>query len=129
MLPFRRNHLIETEMNRIKYLTQSVFLLIMVIAGCTDPLDKENLTAISTEDVYTIPDVAEAYVNDIYASFMPSINVGQGADCDEAMRGTNVSLISGYLNGTITSDSYNYYPYGGIRNMNIFLSGIDGATF
>lgn len=114
-------------MNRITYFLGSI-LLILMAAGC-NPLEQENLTAISSDDVYTIPDVAEAYVNDIYASFMPGINVGQGAMCDEAMQGTNVSLISGYLNGTITSDSYNYYPYSGIRSMNLFLSGIDDATF
>ncbi|MBK6283843.1 MAG: RagB/SusD family nutrient uptake outer membrane protein [Draconibacterium sp.] len=114
-------------MNKIIYLIGSV-VLILITSGC-DVLEKENLTAISNDDVYTIPGVAEAYVNDIYANFMPGINVDEGKTCDEAMSGTNDVVISSYLRGTITADSYDYMPYSGIRNMNIFLDGIDGATF
>ncbi|MEN6455122.1 MAG: RagB/SusD family nutrient uptake outer membrane protein [Prolixibacteraceae bacterium] len=114
-------------MNRITYLVGSI-LLILIASGC-DPLGKENLTAISNDDVYTIPEVAEAYVNDIYANFMPGFDVNEGANCDEAMQGTNVALISGYLNGTITADSYDYQPYSEIRSINIFLAGIENATF
>jgi len=114
-------------MNKIKYIIGSI-LLMLVVSVC-DPLDKENLTAILTEDVYSIPEVAEAYVNNIYASFLPGHDVNIGAYCDEAMQGTNVSTISGYLMGTITADSYNDYPYSGIRSINIFLDGIDDATF
>lgn len=114
-------------MKKITYLIGSI-TLILTISGC-DPLEKENLRAISNEDVYSIPGVAEAYVNDIYATFMPGINVDEGKQCDEAMSGTNDVVISSYLRGTITADSYNYMPYGGIRNINQFLAGIDGATF
>ena len=114
-------------MKRITYLIGSI-VLILIGSGC-DPLEKENLRAISKDDVYSIPGVAEAYVNDIYATFMPSINVDEGKQSDEAMSGTNDVVISSYLRGTITADSYNYMPYGGIRNINQFLEGIDGATF
>ncbi len=105
-------------------------ILILSVAGC-DSLDKENLAAISSKDVYTKASVAEAYVNDIYAYFMPGHNVWQGSDCDEAM-GTvgQTPSISAYLEGTITADSYNYYPYNGIRNINLFLTDIiENATF
>ena len=114
-------------MNKITYLIGGI-LLILIFSGC-DVLDKENLTAISKSDVYTLPGVAEAYVNDIYANFMPGINVDEGKMTDEAMSGTNDVVISSYLRGTITADSYDYMPYNGIRNINIFLEGIDGATF
>ncbi len=114
-------------MNKITYLAGSIFL-ILIISGC-DVLEKENLTAITNNDVYTIPGVAEAYVNNIYANFMPGIDVNEGKQCDEAMSGTNDVVISSYLRGTITADSYNYMPYSGIRDMNIFLEGIDDATF
>ncbi len=117
-------------MNRIKYLTGSFLLLILFTTGCEDPLDKENLTAILSEDIWTIPSAAEAYVNDIYASFNPGVSTGEERNTDEALAGgINTSLISSYLNGTITADAYNYYPYSGIRAMNIFLDGIDDATF
>jgi hypothetical protein len=114
-------------MKRITYLIGSIVLM-LIFSGC-DPLEKENLRAISNEDVYSIPGVAEAYVNDIYATFMPGINVDEGKQSDEAMSGTNDVVISSYLRGTITADSYNYMPYGGIRNINQFLEGIDDATF
>ncbi len=119
-------------MKRIKYITGSFLLLILAMTGCEDPLDKENLTAIVSEDVWTIPAVAEAYVNDMYASFMPGVETWgfESQNTDEALAGgINTSLISSYLNGTMTADSYNYYPYTDIRRVNIFLDGIDGATF
>jgi starch-binding outer membrane protein, SusD/RagB family len=114
-------------MNKIIYLIGNI-LLIFVIAGC-EPLDKENLAAISGEDVITNPEVAEAYLNDIYANLMPGFNVNEGRDCDEAMSCMNAGLISAYLRGQITSDSYNYYPYDVIRNVNIFLELIEDASF
>jgi starch-binding outer membrane protein, SusD/RagB family len=114
-------------MKKIKYIITSI-LLILIVTVC-DPLDKKNLTAISTDDVYTIAEVAEAYVNNTYATFLPGPDVNIGANCDEAMQGTNATMIPSYLMGTITADSYNDYPYTGIRNINIFLDGIDKATF
>jgi hypothetical protein len=113
--------------NRIICLTGSIFILLMTV-GC-DPLDKSNLSAISTDEIFSNAAVAEAYVNNIYASFLPGLDEGESRNTDEAMESMNSSNIPAYLNGTITADSYNYYPYDGIRNMNIFLQGIDGATF
>lgn len=113
-------------MKRIKHITGGFLLLILAISGCDDPLEQENLTAITSEDVWTYASVAEAYVNDIYANFMPGVSSGEERDTDEALSGgLNIPVISSYLNGTITADSYNYYPYNGIRSINIFLEGID----
>lgn len=114
-------------MNKLTYLIGSIFL-ILFIAGC-NVLEKENLVAISTEDVYTLPGVAEAYVNNIYASFMPGLNSSECVNSDEAENTWNTNLYTDYLRGTITADSYNDFPYSGIRNINMFLEGIDGATF
>ncbi len=74
-------------MKRIKYITGSFLLLILAMTGCEDPLDKENLTAIVSEDVWTIPAVAEAYVNDMYASFMPGVETWgfESQNTDEAL--------------------------------------------
>ncbi len=106
-------------MNKIIYLIGSI-LLIVVIEGC-NPLDKENLTAISNIDVITNSEIAEAYVNNIYANLMPGFDVNQGQDSDEAMKVMGAGTISDYLTGQITADSYYYYPYDVIRNVNIFL--------
>lgn len=114
-------------MNKLKYLIGSIFL-ILITAGC-NPIDKENLAAISTGDLYKIPGVAEAFVNNIYATYMPALNSSEGANTDECMMTWGTTLPSTYLRGTITMDSYSDYSYTGIRNINMFLEGIDAATF
>src|SRR3989337_305553 len=114
-------------MNTIKKLTASIFI-ILFIAGC-DPLEKENLEAIVAENVWGNPSVAEAYVNDIYARFMPDFGTYESANTDESMGIFGATTISDYLKGSITSDSYNDFPYDNIRRINIFIDGIDGATF
>jgi hypothetical protein len=107
----------------------SIFL-ILFFAGC-DPLEKENLTAISANDVYSTPAIAEAYVNNIYAALMPDNEVWsfESYDTDEAMGTRGNTSISDYLRGTITSDVYDNYPYDDIRKINMFLEHIDDATF
>lgn len=114
-------------MKKLTYFIGSI-LIILIISSC-NPLDKENLTAITKQDVYTLPAVADAYVNDIYTTFMPGLNSDEGTNSDEAMMSMGSTTISDYLRGVNTIDSYNYFPYGGIRNINLFLDGIDAATF
>lgn len=104
-------------------------LLAVLIAGC-NPLDKSNLEALGGEDVWTNPNVAEAYVNDMYAMFMPA-NFAVGRRTDETMvvNGEYAEALGPYLNGTLTSDTYFDFPYDQIRKVNIFLEQIDNATF
>lgn len=124
-------------MNTIKKITVIISVMLF-IAGCSDPLEKENLKAITSSDVWGSSEIAEAYVNDIYASLMPAYNPGwgypsasmqTGGHTDEAIGSYMRTLLSDYLKGTITIDSYNYFPYDIIRRINIFLAGIDAATF
>ena len=115
-------------MNRLTYFIGSI-LIILVIASC-HPLDKVNLAALTKPDVYTLPAVAEAYVNNLYADFLPGLNSDEGFNSDEAEAGwPNTTNISPYLRGIINSNTYDYMPYDGIRTINLFLDGIDGATF
>ncbi|MEX2594170.1 MAG: RagB/SusD family nutrient uptake outer membrane protein [Anditalea sp.] len=106
--------------------------LILLFTGClpTDPLEKSNLEALGSEDMLSNSSVAEAYVNDIYANFMPSsFTVGRRTDETMVVNGEYAEALSEYLNGTITSDSYNDFPYENIRKINIFLAQIDKAVF
>ncbi|MDR2815708.1 MAG: carboxypeptidase-like regulatory domain-containing protein, partial [Proteiniphilum sp.] len=96
---------------------------------CSDPLDKENLAAITSDLVWSNPQIAEACVNDMYASFMPGFDTGEFSNTDEGGVTYGVSTISAYIRGSIISNSYDYYPYDDIRRINIFLDNIDGATF
>jgi starch-binding outer membrane protein, SusD/RagB family len=116
-------------MKTIKRLLGSVFILLsfIIITGC-DPLEKENLAAIQTSDVWGNPAVAEAYVNDIYSALMPaSFNTPRYTDESNDVNGGDG--LSAYLKGTMTVDSYSDFPYDVIRRINIFLAGIDEATF
>ncbi|TLV00312.1 RagB/SusD family nutrient uptake outer membrane protein [Dyadobacter luticola] len=111
------------------YIYISSLFCLMLLAGC-DPLDKANLAALSSEDVLTNPKVAEAYVNDMYANFMPSsFSVGRLTDETMVINGEYAAGLSDYLKGTLTSDTYNDFPYENIRKINIFLAQVDNATF
>ncbi len=116
-------------MKTLKRFISLVFVLIC-FAKC-NPLDKENLAAIQTTDVWGNPAVAEAYVNDIYGSLMPAPwTTGRVTDETMVVNSGYGEKLSPYLNGTLTVDSYNDYDnYAVIRRINIFLKGIDGATF
>jgi starch-binding outer membrane protein, SusD/RagB family len=116
-------------MKKLIYSLGTIFLL-LVISGC-DPLDKENLAAISTSDVYTIPEVAQAYVNNMYALFMLGPMRDEGTTCDEAVQSWNqpslilrISEVLLRLTRTIITP----IPVTS-ETVNIFLDGIDGATF
>lgn len=111
------------------YIFLSSLFCLMMLAGC-DPLDKANLAALSSEDVLTNPKVAEAYVNDMYANFMPSsFSVGRLTDETMVINGEYAAGLSDYLKGTLTADTYNDFPYENIRKINIFLAQVDNATF
>ena len=117
--------------NIFKYLCISA--VVFTLVQCGDPLDKENLAAITADLVWSTPEIAEGLVNDMYGSFMP----GTAWDFDGFYNSTdeggsidrNATISSQYLRGTIISSSYDYYPYTEIRRINIFLASVDDATF
>lgn len=114
-------------MKVVKILLNSFFILLFI--GC-NPLNKKNLSSLGSDDVWSNPAVAEAYVNDIYANFMPApFTVGRRTDETMVVNGEYAEALSAYLNGTLTSDSYNDFPYDNIRKINIFLAEIDKALF
>lgn len=104
-------------------------LLVVILSAC-NPLDKSNLESLTGGDVWANPNLAEAYVNDLYGLLMPG-NFLVGRITDETMvtNGEYTEALSAYLNGSLTSDTYNDFLYGSIRKINIFLAQIDGATF
>lgn len=116
-------------MNTIYKTIGSIFI-VLLISAC-EPLDKENLAAIGGDDVWGNPAVAEAYVNDMYGNFMPGPETwgAQSIKTDEAVGLTTSGSIDGWLKGVLTENSVNNYPYSNIRKINIFLEGIENATF
>ncbi|MDR1221568.1 MAG: RagB/SusD family nutrient uptake outer membrane protein [Tannerella sp.] len=106
-----------------------IIAVMFTFMQCGDPLDKENLAAITGDLVWSNPQIAEAYVNDMYAAFMPGFDTGEFSNTDEGGGIYGGSTISAYIRGSIISNSYDYYPYDDIRRINIFLANINGATF
>ena len=91
-------------------------------------LDKKNLSAVDPTEVWGNPALANAYLNNIYASLMPGNPSGSGNGTDEGVAYQKQTNI--WFSGTATIDSYNNFDrYNHIRNINIMLDNIDGASF
>jgi hypothetical protein len=113
-----------------KFISTVSICVLLLGAGCSKVLDKQNLAAVNSDMVWSNASVAEAYVNNIYAKLMPD-NFIVPRYTDETM-GVNTDYnggLSAFLKGTLTPDSYGDWPYDVIRIINVFLAGIDKATF
>lgn len=112
--------------NRFKIIL--TFLASLGIVSCNKVLDKTNLTAVSPSNVWSNVDIANAYLNNIYASMMPGNTYGSANGTDEGV--AYQKQANGWLMGTATFDSYNAFgQYGNIRTINILLDNIDHAAF
>ncbi len=111
-------------MKNTKYILLGLFALMFV--SCNEVLEKEYLEAINPDDVYTSPELAEAYVNNFYGGVMPGWPITAGESSDEA--GRMNTQLNDFLRGTATIDSYNNWPYDRIRTINIFLENINTGT-
>jgi hypothetical protein len=125
---FHSNLIKKLNMKTIKNITAGIVILLF-FAAC-NPLDKENLAALTADDMWSNPSVATGYVNDIYALLMPaSFNTGRTTDETMVVNSEYAAVLSDYLRGTITNNTYNDFPYETIRKINIFIAGVDEATF
>jgi hypothetical protein len=102
------------------------FLCLLLFGGCTDVLEKKDLSAISEGDVWNNPTYATNYVNKLCRDNIPGWE-SLSSNSDESRGGGNI------LYGQLTNNDINDWPYGQIRNINLFLSkigsgGIDEDT-
>lgn len=97
-------------------------MLLILFAGCSDVLDKANLSAVPEEVVWNDAGYATAYVNKLYRDNLPGWNISVAGDSDEA------NSTSGILYGQLTSSSIDIWYYNQIRSINIFLDNIDLGT-
>ncbi|MCG2462237.1 RagB/SusD family nutrient uptake outer membrane protein [Flavobacteriaceae bacterium F89] len=102
--------------NHIKIL---FILLGLILSSCEKVFDKENLNAVSPEDVWSDEGLAEAYINNIYSLFMPGMAFSGGSS-DEAPN-SNGNTMQTLLKGTADINTVNYWPYENIRKINILL--------
>ena len=88
--------------------------------GCTKILDKKPLDKVS--DPWSDPDLANAYMNRIYAANLPEWTTEYATYSDESPGGGS------YMYGQLTENSVSYWPYGQIRDINDLLVNIDKGT-
>lgn len=88
--------------------------------GCTKILDKKPLDKVN--DVWNDPDLANAYMNRIYAANLPGWTSEYAAYSEESPGGGS------YMYGQLTENSVNYWPYTNIRNINELIANIDKGS-
>jgi hypothetical protein len=98
-------------------------LLWCCIAGsCTKILDKKPLDKVSEKDVWNDFNLANAYMNRIYARNLPEWSTEWTNYSEESNGGGS------YMYGQLTENSVNYWPYSDIREINELLVNIDNGT-
>lgn len=95
------------------------------LPACTKVLDKNDLTAVDPATVWNDAKLANAYVTNFYSALMPGMPQGSGNNTDE---GVNHGNTDPFLQNTATIDTWNYWPYSTIRNINILFANIDNGA-
>lgn len=99
----------------IKYL---FFIALMIAcAGCTDILDKKDLSAVTEEDVWNDPLYATAYLNKLYRDNLPGWDT-MSQYSDESNGGDAI------MYGQLTTNSIDSWSYGQIRNINLLIQKV-----
>ncbi|HEY8660614.1 MAG TPA: RagB/SusD family nutrient uptake outer membrane protein, partial [Hanamia sp.] len=101
-----------------------IFLIIFCLAAgsCTKVLDKKPLDKVSEKDVWNDFDLANAYMNRMYARNLPGWSTEWTNYSDESDGGGS------YMYGQLTTNSVNYWPYSDIREINLLLANIDNGS-
>jgi hypothetical protein len=117
-------------MNRIKKVNRIYCILIcisLLTAGCSDVLDKDDLSAISERDVWNDEVYATAFVDKLHRDNMPGWDFVVSGYCDEA--GSDETNQGGSLcYGSLTNNGVNYWPYAAIRSCSNFIDNIDKGS-
>jgi hypothetical protein len=106
---------------KVKYVFLASLISLLFLCGCTDVLDKKDLSAISESDVWNNPTYAANYLNKLYVDNLPGWE-NLSSYSDESHGSGNI------LYGQLTSSSINDWPYTQIRNINLLLSKIGSGN-
>lgn len=98
--------------------------IVLLITGCSSVLDKENLSAISDEQVWNDENYAKAFLNKLYLDNLPSWDIEAASYSDEASNEVGVSAI---LYGQLTTASIDEWYYNEIRSINMLISNLDNS--
>ena len=105
-----------------------LFSTALASGGCSKVLDKQNLSAVGPDQVWTDVKMANAYLSQVYGENMPGNTSGSGNGTDEGV--PYQKQTNEWFRGTATFDSRSSFGnYTNIRNINILLENIAKATF
>ena len=104
-----------------------LFLIGFFLVGCEQVFEKENLTAISPDDVWNDFGLSQAYLDNLYSLFMPGWSYTSGANSDESPSADGNSMHT-ILKGQATIETVNYWPYASIRKINILFENVESGS-
>ncbi|PCI34698.1 MAG: hypothetical protein COB60_05760 [Flavobacteriaceae bacterium] len=101
-------------------LSSLLILIGLIFIGCDDVLDKDELAAISNEQVWDDENLAEGFLNEIYDRGLSGWSNGASGLSDDAQGANSV------MYGEVNSSSKNSYggTYGAIKNINLLLANV-----
>jgi hypothetical protein len=114
--------------------------ILILFSSCSDTLDKKNLNSIAPQDVWNDVKLAKAYIDRLYFESMPrwdanhdninGSNSSSGGDFrfDYESKSDESNGGAPMMNGTMTEEATQYFPYNKIRNINILLQDIDAGN-
>ena len=95
----------------------------LLFSGCKKVLDVENISAFDPNKVWSDPQLAQAYLTDLYSRSLPGgWPLNNGANADELAG----NLAAGAV--TTANSAFKSWPYATIRNINILFSEIDKGS-
>lgn len=112
---------------KFKYIIVAVLLAGTGFVGCTDVLDKKNLSAVTSEDTWNDEVLATAFLDKCYADNLPDwdADLVQISSYSDEGRGGDDFLYAGQLTseggGGPTAE---YWPYSGIYKLNVLLDNV-----
>jgi hypothetical protein len=107
----------------IRYgLSGFVILMASLCISCTDVLDKNDLSAVTDQDVWNDGLYAKAFLDKLCRENLPAWNSSISGNSDEAEGG------GGVMYGELTTSSINTWPYDQIRNINILLTRVGSGS-
>src|SRR5688500_2901314 len=93
---------------------------LLLLSACKKVLDVENIAAFDPNKVWSDPQLAQAYLTDLYSRSLPGgWPLNNGANADELAG----NLAAGAV--TTANSAFKSWPYATIRNINILFSEID----
>ena len=115
--------------NRIIKNTLIAFLLGCALASCNKVLNTQNLSAVTSNDVWKDPNLTRLFLDNIYGN-RPGFDNGnppiQDVIADEARIGATTGNPFNILQGNWNSSSnyFDYWAYADVRKCNEFLAAM-----